>query len=490
PSTHPISSNVPDTARALLNFDGISYAKGASALRQLVTWLGEDAFFAGLNDYFSRHQYGNASLADLLESLSRHTERDLVTWSDRWLRTAQVNTVHSKVATTPEGRLASVELAQTAPAAYPTLRPHRLAVGLYDHDGSSVRRRAQVLVDLDPRADGGRTPVPELIGEPVATLLLPNDGDLTYAKIRLDDRSWDNACEVLYRVDDSLTRAMLWSVAWDMVRDAEFPAARYLGLVAVHLPYETSSGIFETVLGTARRQAIDWYTPLNGRTAALDALAAVCRKALAGADSGSSTQLVAAHGLSRCATSAGDLATVNGWLAGSDVPEGLDVGPDLRWSVLLRLVVAAVAGPAEIDAELARDPSDEGERGATRCRAALPDPDVKAAAWASMMDDDSLSPYLLQATAEGFWQPEQATVLAPYLPRYFAELLTVTARRGSPEMDRMLCTYGFPRYAVGTDVVAWVEKLLARDDLTPVAARFLTDELDRLRRVLAARVAG
>ena len=495
PSTHPISGEVTDTARAVLNFDGISYAKGASVLRQLVAWLGDEAFFAGLDDYFARHAYGNASLADLLASLSAHTERDLDGWSRRWLTTVQVNTLRPRVTVDSDGRLASVEIEQTAPEAYPTLRPHRIAVGVYDVDGGSgvggrsdadgavIRRRDQVFVDLEPST--GRTSVPELAGRERPALLVPNDGDLTYAKLRLDEHSWQTVTEQLHRIDDSLTRALLWYTAWDMVRDAELPVSDYLSLVRAHLPYETAVSTVEAVLRGAKSLAVDRYTHPAQREPALATVAAACRELLARSAPESSGQLVAVRGLAGCAVEPSDLATLRGWLSDVDVPEGLRIDAELRWAILLRLVVTGLAGPAEIGAELARDPSDDGQRGALRCRAALPDAPAKARAWGSIAGDE-LSAHLLLATVEGFWQPEHAGVLAEYLPRYFAELPAVTARRGSPEIDRVLGRFGFPGYAVSHDVVTLAEKLLGRSDVSPALARYVADQLDETRRALAA----
>jgi aminopeptidase N len=512
PSTHPVSGEVTDTSHALLNFDGISYAKGASALRQLVTWMGDEAFFAGLNAYFARHAYGNASLADLLGSLAEHTDRDLDEWSRRWLTTVQVNTLRTHVTTGADRRLTEVGIEQTAPEAYPTLRPHRVALGSYDAEVTSapadrprgggersagaaavpdpagggvgaIRRRSQAFVDLEPTV--GRTAVPELVGQPRPALLMPNDGDLTYAKLRLDPYSWRTVAERLHQIDDSLTRAQLWYTAWDMTRDAELPVSDYLALVRAHLPYETAVSTLESVLRGAKSLAIDRYTPAAGREAALATLAAACGDLLARSALGSSAQLAAVRGLAGCAIEPADLSRLRGWLSDVDVPEGVRVDSELRWSVLLRLVVTGLAGPDEIDAELARDPGDEGQRGALRCRAALPDPAAKARAWDSIVGDE-LSAHLLLATVEGFWQSEQAGVLEEYLARYFQELPAVTARRSSPEIDRVLGRFGFPGYAVRPDLVTMAEKLLGRPDVSAALARHVADQLDETRRALAA----
>ncbi|HEX2419559.1 MAG TPA: aminopeptidase N [Micromonosporaceae bacterium] len=498
PSTHPVAADVPDAARALLNFDGISYAKGASVLRQLVTWVGDERFIAGLNDYFVEHAHGNASLPDLLESLSRHSERDLAAWARAWLTTSQVDTLRLVVSTTPDGRLADVEIEQSVPRTHPTLRPHRIAVGLYDlvgiAEGQELRRTDQMTVDLDPGVVPGdlvaRTPVPSLTGRPRPALLLLNDGDLTYAKIRLDDQSWSTVRQHLCRIGDPLTRALLWAAAWDMVRDAELPVTEYLELVRDHLPTESAVSTLEAMLTRIKLIAIDRYLPPDRRQVGLGILALTCRDLLDRAVPDSSQQLVAARALAGCATDSTDLATLQAWLSGSKIPEGLSIGQDLRWSTLLRLVTTGYAGVAEIDAELTRDRSDEGRRAALRCRAALPDSSVKTDTWEAIRTDTSLSPHDLHATMQGFWQVDQADLLADYLPRYFAELPEISALRDSAEIDRILGHFGFPGYAVTSELVALAEELLASGRLSPGLVRFLSDQTDEIRRALRVQRAA
>ena len=490
PSTHPVSGTVPDSAQALLNFDGISYSKGASVLRQLATWLGDETFFAGLNEYFARHAYRNASLSDLLAALAAHTDRDLTDWAKRWLTTAQLNTLRPVLATDAADRLTSVVIEQTAPRQHPTLRPHRIALGLYDIDGdvdeegdaARVRRRRTVMVDVDAEAS---TPVPELVGERRPALLVPNDGDLGYAKLRVDEASWDTVTAHLHRVPDPLTRAVLWSAAWERMRDGELPALDYLHLVRTHLPYETAVAILSTVLTGAKPTVIDRYTPAAERSRALAVLADTCRVLLDRAEPGSSAQVLAARTFAQAAIAPEDLDLIADWRQGRRVPDGVAVDAALRWTSLLRLVVMGRAGAAEIDAELAADPSDAGQLEASRCRAAIPDPASKAKTWAAIRDDLSLSPHLLRATVEGFWQPEQADLLAEYLPRYFAELPEIAARRNSPQMDRVLADFGFPPMCTD-EVVGLAEKLL-ETDLGAGLARHLTDQLDETRRAVAAR---
>ncbi|MFF5178018.1 aminopeptidase N [Micromonospora sp. NPDC000316] len=481
PSTHPVApAEVADADEGLLNFDGISYAKGASVLRQLVAWLGDEAFLAGLNAHFAAHRFGNATLADLLASLSAASGRDLSDWAERWLRTPQVNTLRAEVAVDTDGRYTEVAVVQTAPTSHPVLRPHRIGVGRYSVDGTAERDE----VDLDPAAADGRTVLGALTGVPAARLLLPNDGDLTFAKVRLDPASADAVPLVLPRLADPLTRAVLWGEALDAATDGERPVAGLVDLMVAALPAETEVIIAEDVL-TLSRSLIDRYLDPLTRSAALARVAGACRQLLDSAPAGESLQLAAARAWVAATTDA-DLLT--GWLAGRDVPAGLKADAELRWSVLRRLVVLRAAGEVEIAAEAAADPSSAGAERAARCRAALPDPSAKQAAWDVIVGDTELSNRLLEATAEGFWQPEQAELTAAYVERYFAEM-PAAARRRTPWTADRVAKLAFPHYAVAQPTREATAALLARDDLTPGLRRVVTDADDDLRRALVARTA-
>jgi aminopeptidase N len=500
PSTHPVApADVGDTQLALLNFDGISYAKGASVLKQLVAWVGDEAFLAGLNEHFAAHAYGNATLADLLAALSRASGRDLSTWAELWLRRAQVNTLRAEVRVDDAGRYASVVVEQSAPAGYPTLRPHRLGIGLYDQrpDGTVVRR-GRVEADLSAAEPGSsapsggpgdgrgpataRTEITALAGEPAAGLLLLNDGDLTYAKIRLDARSAEAVPMFLPLLDDSLARAVIWAATLDAVVDGEQPVAGLVTLVLAALPVETDVVIIEDVLKMART-LVDRYATPETRPAALELVAQACDRLLAAAPAGGSRQLAAARGLIGATV---DTPRLRGWLDGDDVPAGLAVDADLRWLILYRLVVLGAAGRAEIDAEFARDHSATGEQFAARCRAALPSAEAKQRAWDMIISDTATSSRLIEATAGGFWQPEQGALTAAYVSRYFAEMPGMMEIRTGMGAERVAVA-AYPRYAVHPETREYAAGLLATPDLNSILRRTVIDEDDDMRRALQAR---
>ncbi|WP_043510934.1 MULTISPECIES: aminopeptidase N [unclassified Actinoplanes] len=479
PSTHPVApSEVTDTDQALMNFDGISYAKGASVLKQLVAWLGDEAFLAGLNAHFEAHRFGNATLADLLGALSKGSGRDLSGWAELWLRRAQVNTLRVEV-TRDGAAYREVAVLQTAPDDFPTLRPHRIGIGLYDHapDGTVTRRE---LIEVELEATG-RTVLPALAGVRAADLLLLNDGDLAYAKIRLDDASAAAVPLLLPLITDSLARAVIWAGTLDAVVDGERPVAELVTLVLAALPVETETVIVEDVL-RATRGLVDRYATAETRPAACEMIAQAADRLLAGSAPGSSRQLVAARGLIGAGI---DTARLRGWLTGAGVPAGLVVDADLRWLIVYRLAVLGAAGPDVIEAELAADRTVGGEQWAARCRAALPDPAAKRAAWSAVVGDAGLSNRMAELTALGFWQPEQRELLEPYVERYFTDMPEMMRIRSGMAAEKAAIA-AYPAVMVAERTRRLAAGLLARPDLHPLLRRVVQDHDDDMRRALQA----
>ncbi|MEU9922770.1 aminopeptidase N [Streptomyces griseoluteus] len=473
PSTHPVApESVDDTAAALLNFDGISYAKGASALRQLVAWLGEKDFLAGINVHFERHRFGNATLADFIDSLASATERDVPGWADAWLRTTGVDKLTPRLTTTDGKRVLTVEQEGG--------RPHRVTAGLYDHDLTEEGRltlRERVGLDVPQTA-------PQPLGKRPALLLL-NDGDLTYAKVRFDPESFETLRTSLSGLPDPLTRAVVWNALRDAVRDGELPPATYLETARAHLPLETDLALVEGVLAFAGTHVADRYLTPEERPAALATLRSLCRDLLRRTEDGDNPglRLVAVRHFIDVAAQPDTIAA---WLAEGTVPGGPELDPELRWRILGRLAVLGATDEAAIAAELERDPSANGQEGAARCRAALPDPEAKRRAWEAMFATDDLSNYLFKATAQGFWQPEQADLVQEYVPRYYDEAVAVSARRG-PAIATAAGAWAFPHHAVDTENLALGEACLRDADPVPALRRRLADELDDLARALRVR---
>lgn len=489
PSTHPIVADIRDLEDVEVNFDGITYAKGASVLKQLVSWVGRDEFFAGVRAYFDRHAWGNTQLVDLLTELEKTSGRDLAAWSGLWLEKAGVTLLRPHVETDADGVVTAFEIRQEVPAEHPVQRPHRLAVGGYDVvTGADGHARLERVVSVELDVDGEVTPVPELVGRPRPTLVLVNDDDLAYAKIRLDDDSLAAATEHLHAFADSLPRSLVWGAAWDMTRDGEWGARDFVRLVLGNIAHETDSSVVQTLL----RQlvtALDLYVAPEHRdeTAAwaADRLWELARSAAPGSDAQLQLTRVAA------ARSAGDvhLDAVAGLLDGSAPLPGLAVDTDLRWDLLVSLVAGGRAGTAEIDAELARDATASGERQAAAARAAVPTPEAKAAAWRAVVDEDAFTNALQTSTIGGFLRVHDRALLEPYVEPYFAALETVWGERTN-EMAQNIVVGLYPTLLAGTgpDLLARTDAWLATlGDRTPALRRLVVEERDGVRRSLAAQ---
>jgi aminopeptidase N len=481
PSTHPISADIVDTDSVRLHFDGITYAKGASVLKQLVAWVGQEAFVAGVRAYFERHQWENARLTDFLAALERASGRELDSWSKEWLETAGVNTLRPRFSLDSDGLYQGVAVLQEARPEQPTLRSHRVAIGLYDLVEEGLVRRRRVELDVV----GEETAVPELAGERQPDLLLVNDDDLTYAKVRLDQRSLDTLAGYLGRVIDPLARTLCWAAAWDMVRDAELATRRYLDLVVSHAPGEDDDSTLQRLLGQAAA-GVDLYGDPSNRTAARAQLSAAARLGLEGAEGGSDRQLIWA----RTALGTGDLEEELTWarglLDGSVVVAGLAVDTDLRWDVVGVLAShGADDGGALVDAEEQRDPTDIGQRRAAAARASRPTAEAKAEAW-RRLTEEQLHLAMVRAIAGGFNQWAQDELLRPYVEPYFASLGEWWTAR--PREEALALINGlYPSALVEPRTVAATDSALADESLAGPVRRILLEGKDRLERALRAR---
>jgi len=480
PSTHPISADAPDTEAALLNLDGISYAKGAGVLKQLVAWVGFEAFLAGLRMYFERHAYGNTTLADLLVALEAASRKDLRAWSREWLETAGVNVFRPEVVE-DDGVYRSVAVLQSAPSDHPTLRSHRIAVGLYDRSGERLVRRDRIEVEVV----GASTELPQLVGVRVPDLLLLNDDDLTWAKIRLDQRSlatvrggW------LSRLDDPLARALVWASAWDTTRDAELPVGDYLALVLDSISSERDISLVEDILRRTR-SAIDTFGRADAREDRLAALAERSLQLLSAAEPGSDLQLTYARTYVGAVAGGEDAVRVHGWLDGHAVPSGLAIDHELRWLIIRRLAVIGATEDDLIAAELERDATSTGEESAAAARTAMPSPEAKATAWDAIVQKDAVSAGILRAIAESFWHAEHLDVSEPYVDRYLDALPEIWRTRGS-DTAWAITTSMFPALLVSPATVERVS--LALDaELDPALRRLLVEGRSDLERALRTR---
>ncbi len=423
PSTHPIAADIPDIDAVEVNFDGITYEKGASVLKQLVAYVGQDNFLAGVRDYFGKHAWGNATLTDLLSSLELASGRDLAAWSKSWLETAGVNTLRASYELADDGTFSRFEVHQEAPASHPELRPHRIAIGLYDRSGGALSRRHRVEADIA----GAVTEVPELVGQPRPDLVLVNDDDLTYAKIRLDEHSMRTLVASISEFSQSLPATLCWAAAWDMTRDAEMSTQDFLALVRAGAPSIGQISVLERVLRQVS-QAVRRFAAPAWRAAAVAELDETLRGWLLAAEPGSDQQLAYAQALAGVAVAPASLDLLASLLDGSGQVPGLAVDTELRWQLLHRLVSRGAAGPAGDRRRAGQGPDRRRRAVRADVPGRGPDPEAKAASWAAITSG-TLPNATFRAALRGFADPDQDDLLAPYAERYFAALAGPVAGR-------------------------------------------------------------
>jgi aminopeptidase N len=467
PTTHPVSAEITDLEDVETNFDGITYAKGAAVLKQLVAWVGRDAFIAGLRRYFARHAWGNTTLADLFAELEAESGRDLSAWESEWLLTAGVNTLRPVLGIAENAGIeqyTSASIHQEAPADHPTLRRHRVAVGLYDAGPEGLTRRDRIELDVS----GERTDVPELVGQRVADLLLVNDDDLTFAKIRFDASSLGTLEKHIGDLHDSLPRSLAWTGLTDMLRDAELPARQYVTLVLNGVGRESDLSVVQTLLMQGR-VAVELYSDPAARDRLRERWAAGLARRVRQAEPGSDHQLALVRAWSAATSAPEDVAEISALLDGSVAMPGLVLDRDLRWHLLQRLVIKGHAGDAEIEAELENDRTAAGVRQAALARAARPGREAKQAAWDAVMSPSALSNSEMEATLAGFMPAEQADVLETFVDPYFDQVVTVYEERTFHTAERIIEGL-FPRVQVSQQVVDRA-RTLADAASTPKAVR-------------------
>ncbi|MGW6916690.1 aminopeptidase N [Kitasatospora sp. NPDC054939] len=489
PSTHPIMADINDLEDVQVNFDGITYAKGASVLKQLVAYVGQDAFFKGVQAYFKRHAWGNTRLGDLLGALEEASGRDLKAWSKAWLETAGINVLHPAITLNTDGQIESFAVLQEAPAlpagakGEAVLRPHRIAIGLYELTDGKLVRTDRVELDVD----GPRTEVPQLVGRHRPTVVLLNDDDLSYAKVRLDEDSLAAVTEHLGSFTDALPRALCWASAWDMTRDGELAARDYLALAVSGLARESDIGVVQTVQRQVKL-ALDAYTDPAWREQGLNRWAEAAEQQLRAAAPGSDHQLAWARALASVARTDGQLGLLAGLLDGTQEIPGLAVDTELRWTLLVRLAATGRADDKAIDAELARDNTAAGQEHAATCRAARPTADAKAAAWASVVESDKLTNYVQEAVIAGFQQADQRELLAPYTAKYFAAVKGIWETR-SHEISQQIIGGLYPAVQVEQATLDATDAWLASAKPAPALRRQVVEARAGVERALKAQAA-
>ncbi|WP_417562679.1 aminopeptidase N [Microbacterium sp.] len=482
PSTHPVVATINDLEDVQVNFDGITYAKGGSVLKQLTAWVGIDAFFAGVAAYFQKHQWGNTELKDLLAELEITSGRDLSAWSKKWLETAGVNTLSPLIVDDADGVITRFGVVQTAPADYPTIRPHRLGIGFYNLKDDALVRVHHIELDVD----GDRTDVPELKGMKRPDLVLLNDDDLAYAKIRLDEKSLATAIAHLDKISDPLARSLVWGAAWDQTRDAESSPSDYVDLVLGNIGAETESTTIRTTLSQLLLAANEYVAPAHRdqtRERVADDLWALAHNAAPGSDS--QLQLVTAF--AAAAATDAQWTQVCRLRDGETTLDGLSVDADLSWQLLISLAAGGAVTAADIDQAHAADNTAKGGEFAAQAKAALPDAASKQTAWDSLIAHHDLPNTVVRAAAAGFVHPAGVAALEPFVAQYFDMLLPIWHSR-TYQIAHYLISGLYPgalaNVALRDATRAW---LAAHEDAPAALRRLVGENLAGVERALTAQ---
>jgi aminopeptidase N len=485
PTTHPIFAEINDLQDVEVNFDGITYAKGASVLRQLVAWVGPEQFMAGVREYFAKHAWQNTELSDLMVELEKASGRDLDHWGRLWLETAGVNTLQPELELDEEGNLASFSIIQSAVNEWPTIRPHRLAVGFYNLNGAGKLERVH-REELD--VDGERTEVPALAGLAQPDLILINDDDLAYAKVRLDGKSLATATAHLKDFSQSLPRTLVWNSAWDGARDGETPARRYVELILANIGSESDSSVIQTQLRQLAT-TLNFYVAEDHREATTVAAGDVLRDLASTVAGGSDAQLQFVKAFSQLARSGAQLDTVSGLLDGSMTLEGLTVDQDLRWELLASLVAGGRLGQEGIDAELERDRTASGQNAAALATAAIPTAEAKAKAWDAIVVKGELSNALQGSAVNGFMRVLDRTLLEPYAAKYFEAVPGIVENR-THALAQQIVVGLYPALLTTQATVDRTDRFLAGLPADSTALRrMMLENRDGVARALRARAA-
>jgi aminopeptidase N len=484
PSTHPIVATINDLEDVQVNFDGITYAKGASVLKQLVAWVGRDEFFRGVASYFKKHQWQNTELSDLLTELETESGRDLSSWSKLWLQTAGVNTLKPRIVEN-DGVISSFVIEQTPQEGHNYLRPHRMGVGLFNHNAGKLVRSDYIELDVD----GNETSVAALVGKPRSDLVLLNDGDLAYAKIRLDEKSRQVALANLSGIEDSLARTLVWTAAWDATRDGEAPARDFVKLIFGHIAQETES----TTVTTLLRQLITagtLYVSPEARESTLSEIADGLIALTESAKPGSDNQLQFAKFVPQFARTDQQLSWINSLLSGSKEIAGLKVDQDLRWELLTGLVIGGEAGEPEIASELAGDNTASGQKFAAAATAAIPTLIAKAEAWRILTETEDYSNTLVNSASLAFGRVNDSSLLLPYAKKYHYVALKIWNTK-TYQIAAYLLTNLYPIQLASSELAEMTRTLIETSEFKekPALRRILVENLAGLERGLRAQKA-
>ncbi|AIG08033.1 Membrane alanine aminopeptidase N [Corynebacterium pseudotuberculosis] len=489
PSTHPITADASDIETVEQNFDGITYAKGSSVLKQLQAFVGREAFLAGVRKHFANHAFANATFDDLLKAFEEASGRDLSQWADQWLKTTGINKL-SPVFTVTDGVYSEFAVQQSgaAPGAG-ELRTHRIAVGLYSLVHGSVERTHRFEIDID----GAYTPVPDALGLEQADLILVNDDDLTYCLMQLDPHSLDFIIHNIDKISDPMARTLCWSAAWEMTRDGKMRARDFVTLVARGAQFETEIAVLERILSQAAKAVRSYVDTAWADNTGHAMLANALLEGAYNAQPGSDAQLAFAQALAKIRITKDAATEFAAIVSGDSSLPGLTVDSDLRWWALTALIahgdITGVAVRESVEKLRSMDHSSASELAALRAYAAQPDAKAKEEVFAEVTDTkNTLSNLFLRHKLEGLTFAGSGPYLTQFNSAIFALAEKIWAEMSS-EVALATLSGIYPHWDVSAQGVENAREFLSKQSLPAGVRRVISEGMSEQERALQLREA-
>ena len=483
PSTHPVVAQINDLEDVLVNFDGITYAKGGSVLKQLVAWVGLDNFLAGLKAYFTKHAWSNTTLDDLLVELEKTSGRELQSWSQQWLQTSGVNLLRPIIKRAENGVITSLSIAQEEDKSDRILRPHRLGVGFYNFDATGALVRT---FGVEQDIAGGETEVSGLPADLRADLVLLNDQDLTYAKIRFDEVSGRTVETSLRKVSDPLARSLLWAALWDATRDGELDGQTYVQIVLDNILFETHSTVIRTTLAQLQT-TVKLYLPTQIRLQVRQSVADALWQLSNQADPGSDAQFQFIKAFAQLVSSAQHGLNLRGLLNGEIEIAGLNMDTDLRWNLLEGLAILGLTDQYEVEQFKEQDRTANGNQQAATVGAAIASADAKAETFQLLLSPNPPTNALTRSLVLGFNNVVDPKILEPLVQPYFDSITKIWEER-SYHIAETVIEGLYPWPLAGPELIASTEAWLQENPAAPVALRRLVvEQLAAVQRAINAQ---
>lgn len=486
PSTHPIAANIRDLEDVEVNFDGITYAKGASVLRQLVAYVGREQFFEGIRVYFNKYKWKNTKLSDLLYELEKTSGRDLSNWTKVWLEESGVNLMKPIFETDAEDNILSFIIKQEAFSKGSSIRPHRLVVSGYNLVNDKMEKTIRVELDVKDE----NTEIVDFVGKKRPDIVLINDEDLTYSKVRMDNKSLDFAIKNIDKFTQTLPRTLILANAWDMLRDGEFKPTNYVKLAMLALEVETDSSAVRMLLNQINACLYN-YMAVENRDILQNEVFEFLKNKVQISKNKPDFQLQCVRSLTSIAQNKKQYDFLYELLNEKTHIDGVIIDHDLRWQLVIALSEGGYIDANDIKTELNNDNTVTGNQNAQCALASIPTSESKTAVWNRIMNDYSIPNDTLNSMMDGFVNVTDRSLIVSYYDEYFEKLEEIWENRTVAVACSIIETL-FPIMLTGMglscDPIQCAEKWLNdKKQAAPALRRVIIECLDDAKRVQIAQ---